>query len=751
VILSDRGWGKTRIALASSMAIFLLSSLILISPYADVYADSSDVSDCSESFSGVLSEPFNAETIITINSISGDYDVEFDYVVTIGDEGSSFFSKQSALEPAVATFVEGETISMILTTGESIQAASSPIVLYHKDISDCDILFDSSSIPDTKRLVLPIADIVEEEPSRFLVEVTIPDKASTVDFTKLVIAYVTNPDASVSYTVRNVSIVESNDIPMVFCGRNIEDFDNIIYGTAESDEIVGTLGDDLIRGFGGDDRIDGKRGDDCIIGNGGDDILRGGQGDDAIYGGDGDDKIYGNNGNDILYGNAGNDLLSGGNGDDYLAGKSGNDNLFGNNGNDKMFGNEGDDYLKGGDGDDIMFGGEGNDKLVGNTGSDRISGHEGDDNLKGGRGDDRLNGGEGSDLLDGGKNRDKCADDDATFVNCEEVTEDQGRHDKSYDLDVLVISYFPLTEDGMLDIGVTGETFLEGLTHEQIRQRTIDITNNFIGAVAEATTYLGYEDTSAEPAIIYHVSETIEHLEAVPIAPRPGHPLYPDYPGIMTEHNICDLVDNGGIDEIWIWAYQGFPVEKLAISESRMAGPFGDISNSFRFNDMPVCASSYVVYTFNYARGTAEALENWGHQMEAEIDAVDMDNIFRDKFQGPNYPQTLDVTGRCGSVHNPPNARFEYDRNNPTPQLSDCLDWDPDGLGQLSEISCDVWGCVDNSDSDNPPLNYMIWSWQNAPGINNPVEYQGKPLRSWWDVYGDFYNVMANSRTLVTD
>jgi hypothetical protein len=742
---------KTRIALACSLVILLASSLILIAPYSDVYADSSDVSDCSESFSGTLSEPFNAETTITINSVSGDYDVEFDYVVTIGDEGSSFFSKQSALEPAVATFVEGETISMVLTSSDVfIDGAFPPVVLYHKDISDCEILFDSSSIPETKRQVLSIV-ITEQEPSKFLVKATIPDTASATDFTKLVIAYSTNPDASVSYTVGNVSVVDSDNVPPVFCGRNIEDFDNIIYGTAKSNKIIGTQEDDLIRGFGGDDRIAGKSGDDCIIGNGGDDILRGGPGDDSIYAGEGDDDIYGNDGRDLLYGNDGEDLISGGKGDDYIAGKSGNDSLFGNGDNDKMFGNEGEDFIKGGNGNDIMFGGDGFDKLFGNTGSDRMSGQGGDDELLGGRGDDRLNGGEGSDLLDGGKNRDKCADDDATFLNCEEVTEDQGRHDKSYDLDVLVISYFPLTEDGMLDIGVTGETFLEGLTHEQIRQRTIDITNNFIGAVAEATTYLGYEDTSAEPAITYHVSETIEHLEAVPIAPRPGLPLYPDYPGIMTEHDICDLVDNGGIDEIWIWAYQGFPVEKLAISESRMAGPFGDISNSFRFNDMPVCASSYVVYTFNYARGTAEALENWGHQMEAELDAVDMDNIFRDKFQGPNYPQTLDVTGRCGSVHNPPNARFEYDRNNPTPQLSDCLDWDPNGLGELSEISCDVWGCVDNSDSDNPPLNYMIWNWQNAPGINNPVEYQGKQLRSWWDVYGDFDNVMTNSRTLVIE
>lgn len=408
------------------------------------------------------------------------------------------------------------------------------------------------------------------------------------------------------------------------------------------------------------------------------------------------------------------------------------------------------DKITGTNGGDTLNGTPDSDELRGHSGDDVIFGNEGDDKIFGGKGDDRLSGGSGADRFDCGPGTDTITDfnpeeGDTKRKNCELVG---NGGDKSYDVNVLVISYFPLTAEGTVDVDATGETFLEGVTYQQIKQKTIDVTNNLASATAEATSYLGYKDPSAEPAIVYHISDAVEHQEPVPIAPRPGLPLYPDYPGIMASHDICGYVDNKDIKEVWIWAYQGFPVEKLAISESRMSGPFGDISNSFRFNDMPVCGSTYVVYTFNYARGTAEALENWGHQVEAELDAVDIDNIFRDKFQGPNYPQTLDVTGRCGSVHNPPNARFEYDRGNPVPQPSDCLDWDPDGLGELSEISCENWGCTDNSDSDNPPLNYMIWNWQNLPGIDNAKEYQGSQLRSWWDVYGDFDNVMANSKRL---
>lgn len=127
--------------------------------------------------------------------------------------------------------------------------------------------------------------------------------------------------------------------------------------------------------------------------------------------------------------------------------------------------------------------------------------------------------------------------------------------------------------------------------------------------------------------------------------------------------------------------------------------------------------------------------------MEAELDAVDR-TLFRDKFQGPNYPQTLGVNGRCGSVHNPPNARSEYDRNNPNPQKTDCLDWNPDSLGTLSDISCTNWGC-----QGEPDLNYMIWNWQNLPGRNNNKTYQGQQFRNLWDIHSDFDKVMGSDRT----
>lgn len=322
----------------------------------------------------------------------------------------------------------------------------------------------------------------------------------------------------------------------------------------------------------------------------------------------------------------------------------------------------------------------------------------------------------------------------------------------SYNINVLVIKYFPLSSDGKsIDLAVTGDV---GESYQTIRQHTVNVTNNLKKALEQATRYLGYKNPTASSSLLYNIIDTKEYAQAVPIKSHSDSPRYPDYNGIMSSHNICDYVDRKGVREVWLWAYQG-PNQSdgqpfLGILESKMSGPYGDISNSRRYNDMPICQNTYRVYTFNYGRGTAEALESWGHQMEAELNAIDS-SLFREKFQGPIYPQTQGITGRCGSVHNPPNARFEYDRGNQTPQNSDCLDWKPDDLGRLDPISCDSWssGCGDKGDADNPSLNYQIFNWQNLPGDGNTKTYQGKRLRNWWDVHGNFDSLMKNPTLFV--
>lgn len=319
--------------------------------------------------------------------------------------------------------------------------------------------------------------------------------------------------------------------------------------------------------------------------------------------------------------------------------------------------------------------------------------------------------------------------------------------DTTYDVGVFVIKYFPLTADRQnINIAVTGDY---GGNYLATKQKTVDTVNNLLMLLPKASTYLGYRNTTAVPSLNYRLVGSKEYEVAVPM--QTDGTRRPNYKQIMIDHDICNLVDVQGVREVWLHAYQGptYPGSTypyLNISESKMAGPWGDISNSYRNNDMPVCSHTYRLYTFNYQRGTAEALESWGHQMESEMKAVDQ-NLFA-LFQGPPHPQTNSLNGRCGSVHNPPNSRQEYDWINSVSQQSDCYDWNPDGMGTLSPISCTVWGCSTVNDSNNPSVNYQVWNWQNLPGKLNTKSYQGKKLRNWWDVHGNFDSVMATSRTL---
>lgn len=85
---------------------------------------------------------------------------------------------------------------------------------------------------------------------------------------------------------------------------------------------------------------------DVLTGDSNDNDLFGDAGDDTINGGDGADTLTGANGQDTLNGDAGNDTLIGGFGDDILNGGAGDD-VF-------MF-DPGNELIDGGDGDDAAF------------------------------------------------------------------------------------------------------------------------------------------------------------------------------------------------------------------------------------------------------------------------------------------------------------------------------------------------------------------------------------------------------------
>jgi hypothetical protein len=321
----------------------------------------------------------------------------------------------------------------------------------------------------------------------------------------------------------------------------------------------------------------------------------------------------------------------------------------------------------------------------------------------------------------------------------------------NYSLGALVIKYIPTADGVNVDQSVTGDV---GGTVAAMRTKTDGITTNLTNFLSVGTAYHKYSNSSATPSLTYHVAGTYERDVPVPTVPNPHYDgttdLYrvrPDYNTVMSSVNVCDWVQNHGVDEVWMYAYQG-PTQ-LGISESEMSGPNGDISNSFRDNPMPVCAKTYTVYTINEGRGTAEAVHSHGHQLEAELNYVDQ-STFSNQFEGPAHPGATGQTGRCGSVHNPPNSKLEYDWADTTPNTTDCSNWSPAG-GPTTQMSCTTWGCADVSDTNNAQLNWIVFWMQNFPGKGNAVQLNGRQMRNWWDVHANWDSVVRSSRTLTAE
>lgn len=291
---------------------------------------------------------------------------------------------------------------------------------------------------------------------------------------------------------------------------------------------------------------------------------------------------------------------------------------------------------------------------------------------------------------------------------------------------VLVLKYFP-TKNGKLDPDITGMS--DDLT--TIRAQVDGLALEIIGTLEKGSAYHGYKDPTPTALLDYFVIEEKEFLTAMPLSDNeiPWNPgIYrPNYYQILSELNICDYVENRGIKEVWVWGYHHGDLEP---AESNMAGPYGDISNSERIDDMPVCSKTYTLYNYNYSRGLAEALEDHTHQVEAVLKYVDH-NLFWNKFVRP-YGNQAEIN-HCGWTHYPPNGRSDYDWYNEEYVWSDCEDWKPDGGGEKKQVNCHTWAGAQCSDDGGTA--FKIWWMQNIP--NN-----------WWGFIADFDQAVKSGKGL---
>lgn len=248
--------------------------------------------------------------------------------------------------------------------------------------------------------------------------------------------------------------------------------------------------------------------------------------------------------------------------------------------------------------------------------------------------------------------------------------------------------------------------------------------NTLIPAVNEASKYHGYSDVNAQPALKYVLADGDIKTENNP-PPRRANPinigvgLQPvtyDYEGMFQKYDLCNLAKQNDIKAVMIWA-DGTGAYGGGGFESAITGNKGISTNG---NNFPVCPDkTIVVYMFNYTRGLAEALESYGHHLERVF------GQFRSEYYQWNDRDS------CGTDHNPPNSRFEYDRSNTTSFQSDCRNWKPNNQGAKESLNCATWGCDDGA-------KWIKFWMQNMPGVNNGLtDSSGQKIPNWWVYIGD--------------
>jgi hypothetical protein len=265
----------------------------------------------------------------------------------------------------------------------------------------------------------------------------------------------------------------------------------------------------------------------------------------------------------------------------------------------------------------------------------------------------------------------------------------------------------------------------------------------------------------ARPSLGYRVLKIITFYEPMPpyMDFQPDASSHqPDYDQILRRINAEHWVTEHNAKEFWIWGYHAggiYPVE------SNMSSPTtGDISNSFRLNDLPVFDRTYTLYGYNFMRTQTEALHNHGHQIEAILSHVasrqdGVTDLFWVNFCG-FVPGVGMGTGRGGTCHHPTNTNLDYDYLNEALVLSDCEDWTPDYSGQKKTVNMHRWRDLVFEWPGDPGFNdpslwstraetqYLIYWWQNMPGWDNGIRYgASEEMTNWWKFTGDWDGSIA--------
>jgi len=220
-----------------------------------------------------------------------------------------------------------------------------------------------------------------------------------------------------------------------------------------------------------------------------------------------------------------------------------------------------------------------------------------------------------------------------------------------------------------------------------------------------------------------------------------------NYLKFLTDNGICEALNAGTIDELWLMGGPFFGFE-----ESILAGP-----NAYRYNAAPLlgttCKKLMPIMGFSAKEGLPNMIHDFGHRTEGVMMRVNGSGWSQDSIENAwskfglvaEQSPSFGYSG-CGSIHRPPNSgSAEYIYDTAATVNSFCDDF----LGYptlhtpstvLKPIGCAAWGCTD--------IGYYRWWLQHLPKV--PGFGADDKFADWWRYAIDPNQVFLTDRATCT-
>jgi hypothetical protein len=207
-------------------------------------------------------------------------------------------------------------------------------------------------------------------------------------------------------------------------------------------------------------------------------------------------------------------------------------------------------------------------------------------------------------------------------------------------------------------------------------------------------------------------------------------PTMADYLKILNSNQVCEKVNSGEIDELWLWGGPWF-----GYWEANMAGPNAFITNGPVVPDS-TCNRKLNIMGFNYERGLPEMIEDFGHRFEGTMNYTFSSkglSLWTDFIKNE---KTNPGQAACGTIHIPPNGASDYDWANPVQVSSSCEDYlnYPDLTLTSSTFGCEKWGCTD-----------LAWKTYWLSHIPKVASYTSDTWDNWWRYVLDYDNAISST------